>query len=431
LTGSASCPALLVAAPASGQGKTTITAALARRYRDRGLRVRVFKCGPDFLDPMILKRASGHPVLSLDLFMVGEDDCRRLLYEAACEADIILVEGVMGLFDGDPSAADIAARFGLPVLAVIDGSAMAQSFGAIVHGLATYRSDIALHGAIANRVGSARHAAMLEDSVRPPVRWLGAVERSAEFALPERHLGLLMADEIAGLDERIAACARGLPDEVDQLPPPVTFSLGADYAALPAALEGQRIAIARDACFAFIYPDNLAVLREMGADLHFFSPLAGDPLPDCDALWLPGGYPELHAEALANHRAFLNELRAHHELGKPILAECGGMMVCAQELETIDGQTHVMAGLLPGRTIMQSRLGGLGLQECPWPGGTLRGHGFHYSRIETDLAPLAQTRNPNGGRSEALFAHGSLRASYVHAYFRSNIAVAASLFRNS
>lgn len=431
MTGSASCPALLVAAPASGQGKTTITAALARRYRDRGLRVRVFKCGPDFLDPMILERASGHPVLSLDLFMVGEDDCRRLLYEAACEADIILVEGVMGLFDGDPSAADIAARFGLPVLAVIDGSAMAQSFGAIVHGLATYRSDIALHGAIANRVGSARHAAMLEDSVRPPVRWLGAVERSAEFALPERHLGLLMADEIAGLDERIAACARGLPDEVDQLPPPVTFSLGADYAALPAALEGQRIAIARDACFAFIYPDNLAVLREMGADLHFFSPLAGDPLPDCDALWLPGGYPELHAEALANHRAFLNELRAHHKLGKPILAECGGMMVCAQELETIDGQTHVMAGLLPGRTIMQSRLGGLGLQECPWPGGTLRGHGFHYSRIETDLAPLAQTRNPNGGRSEALFAHGSLRASYVHAYFRSNIAVAASLFRNS
>ncbi|KPM22625.1 cobyrinic acid a,c-diamide synthase [Citromicrobium sp. RCC1885] len=429
MTGSASCPALLVAAPASGQGKTTITAALARRYRDRGLRVRVFKCGPDFLDPMILKRASGHPVLSLDLFMVGEDDCRRLLYEAACEADIILVEGVMGLFDGDPSAADIAARFGLPVLAVIDGSAMAQSFGAIVHGLATYRSDIALHGAIANRVGSARHAAMLEDSVRPPVRWLGAVERSAEFALPERHLGLLMADEIAGLDERIAACARGLPDEVDQLPPPVTFSPGADYAALPADLEGQRIAIARDACFAFIYPDNLAVLRELGADLHFFSPLAGDPLPDCDALWLPGGYPELHAEALAENPAFFDALRAHHELGKPILAECGGMMVCAQELETIDGQTHVMAGLMPGRTIMQSRLGGLGLQECPWPGGTLRGHGFHYSRIETDLAPFAQTGNPNGGRSEALFVHGSMRASYVHSYFRSNIAAAASLFR--
>ena len=431
MTSSARCPALLVAAPASGQGKTTITAALARRYRDRGLRVRVFKCGPDFLDPMILERASGHPVLSLDLFMVGEDDCRRLLYEAACEADIILVEGVMGLFDGDPSAADIAARFGLPVLAVIDGSAMAQSFGAIVHGLATYRSDIALHGAIANRVGSARHAAMLEDSVRPPVRWLGAVERSADFALPERHLGLLMADEIAGLDERIAACARGLPAAVDDLPPPVTFTPGADHAALPANLEGQRIAIARDACFAFIYPDNLALLREMGADLHFFSPLAGDSFPDCDALWLPGGYPELHAEALANHRAFLNELRAHHELGKPILAECGGMMICAQALETIDGQSHTMAGLLPGRTIMQSRLGGLGLLECPWPGGTLRGHGFHYSRIETDLAPFAQTRNPNGGRSEALFVRGSLRASYVHSYFRSNSAAAASLFRNS
>lgn len=431
MTGSASCPALLVAAPASGQGKTTITAALAGRYRDRGLRVRVFKCGPDFLDPMILEWASGHPVHSLDLFMVGEDDCRRLLYGAACEADIILVEGVMGLFDGDPSAADIAARFGLPVLAVIDGSAMAQSFGAIVHGLATYRSDIAIYGAIANRVGSARHADMLEDSVRAPVRWLGAVERSADFALPERHLGLLMADEIAGLDERIAACARGLPSTVDALPPPVSFAPCADYAVLPAGPEGQRIAIARDACFAFIYPDNLAVLREMGADLHFFSPLAGDALPDCDALWLPGGYPELHAEALANNRAFMEGLRAHHERGKPILAECGGMMICAQELETIDGQTHIMAGLMPGRTIMQSRLGGLGLQECPWPGGTLRGHGFHYSRIETDLPPFAQTRNPNGGRSEALFVRGSLRASYVHSYFRSNSAAAASLFRNS
>ena len=169
----------------------------------------------------------------------------------------------------------------------------------------------------------------------------------------------------------------------------------------------------------------------MGADLHFFSPLAGDSFPDCDALWLPGGYPELHAEALANNRAFLDALRAHHERGKPILAECGGMMVCAQELETIDGQSHAMAGLMPGRTIMQSRLGGLGLLECPWPGGTLRGHGFHYSRIETDLAPFAQTRNPNGGRSEALFVRGSLRASYVHSYFRSNSAAAASLFRNS
>ncbi|MBH1945004.1 cobyrinate a,c-diamide synthase [Erythrobacter sp. YJ-T3-07] len=431
MTPSARCPALLVAAPASGQGKTTVTAALARRHRDRGLRVRVFKCGPDFLDPMILERASGHRVHPLDLFMVGEDDCRRLLYEAACEADTILVEGVMGLFDGDPSAADIAARFGLPVLAVIDGSAMAQSFGAIVHGLATYRSDIDIYGAIANRVGSARHAAMLEDSVRAPVRWLGAVERSADFALPERHLGLLMADEIAGLDERIAACARGLPSEVDELPPPITFTSGSDHAALPAELKGRRIAIARDACFAFIYPDNLAVLRELGADVHFFSPLAGDALPDCDALWLPGGYPELHAEALANNRAFFDALRSHHEQGKPILSECGGMMVCAQELETIDGQTHVMAGLLPGRTIMQSRLGGLGLQSCPWPGGTLRGHGFHYSRIETDLPPFAQTRNPNGGRSEVLFVRGSLRASYVHSYFRSNSAAAASLFRNS
>ena len=411
-----------------------MTAALARRHRDAGRRVRVFKCGPDFLDPMILERASGHPVHQLDLFMVGENHCRRLLHDAACESDIILVEGVMGLFDGDPSGADIAARFGLPVLAVIDGSAMAQSFGALVHGLADYRQDVAVDSVIANRVAGERHAEMLRDSVRAPVRWLGTLPRDAGFALPERHLGLLMAAEIADLDARIAACAAALPDDALALPPPVAFPAPAPSNApcnapgpLPPLLQGRRIAIARDACFAFIYVDNLAVLRELGAQLRFFSPLAGEDLPECDALWLPGGYPELHPDMLAADGKWQRSIRRHHAMGKPLLAECGGMMVCSERLETSDG-VFPMLGLLPAQVIMQDRLGGLGLQEINLRTGVLRGHSFHYSRIETGLIPLCRSRNPNGGRDEAVFRCGSLLASYVHFYFRSAPEATAMLF---
>lgn len=428
MSGAAACPALLVAAPASGQGKTTITAALARRYRRAGLTVRAFKCGPDFLDPMILERASGHPVQTLDLFMVGEENCRSLLAKAAREADVILVEGVMGLFDGDPSSADLAMALDLPVLAVVDGSAMAQSFGAIVHGLSSYREGVELTSVIANRVAGERHSAMLEASVKPPVRWLGAVERNTQFAVPERHLGVMMADEIADLDSRLDACATVLPSSVDNLPRSVNFAPGSSEGRLSPLLAKRSIAIARDACFAFIYPDNLATLRELGADLHFFSPLAGDGVPDCDAIWLPGGYPELHAPALMANGHWQTDLKRHHDANTPILAECGGMMACAQELVTLDGRRYAMAGLIPGTAIMQSKLGGLGLQEIALTTGNLRGHSFHYSRLETQLEPVALSRNPNGGRTEPVLKHGSLTASYLHSYFRSAPRSVAALF---
>ena len=204
------CPALLIAAPASGQGKTTVTAALARHYANRGLRVRVFKCGPDFLDPMILARACGAAVDSLDLWLVGEEECRRRLWQAAGEADLILVEGVMGLFDGTPSAADLARRFGVPVLAVIDGSAMAQTFAAIAHGLASFQSDLPFAGVLANRVGSARHGEILQDSLPAHLPWYGALPRTAAIELPSRHLGLVQAAELADLDARLDAAAAAL-----------------------------------------------------------------------------------------------------------------------------------------------------------------------------------------------------------------------------
>ncbi|WP_156842534.1 cobyrinate a,c-diamide synthase [Novosphingobium aquimarinum] len=424
----ARCPALLISAPASGQGKTLITAALARRHRHLGRTVRVFKCGPDFLDPMILEQASGAPVHTLDLFMGGEDHCRALLHAAAQEADIILVEGVMGLFDGDPSAADLAARFGLPVMAVIDGSAMAQSFGALTHGLATYRDDVALVAVIANRVGSARHADMLRESLKGDVRWLGTLPRDEGIGFPERHLGVMQAQEIRDLDARIDRAAELLPQEADWLPEPAVFRAPSVTAACHRSLQSVRIAVARDAAFAFLYPANIECLRRLGAELCVFSPLVDTQLPPCDALWLPGGYPELHIEQLAGNSAMTHSIRAHHAAGKPILAECGGMIYCAESLDDGLGGRSPMLGLLPGHVTMQRRLAALGLQEMAMPGGALRGHTFHYSSLDCPLDADRVGTNPNGGCGERLYVLGSLTASYVHFYFPSNPVAVAEIF---
>ncbi|WP_225205618.1 cobyrinate a,c-diamide synthase [Novosphingobium huizhouense] len=423
----ARCPALLVAAPASGQGKTTVTAALARRHVQAGRRVRVFKCGPDFLDPMILEAASGAPVHQLDLFMVGEGECRRLLHEAAGAADVILVEGVMGLFDGEPSAADLAALFGLPVLAVIDGSAMAQTFGAIAHGLATYRTDVRVVAALANRVGSAGHAAMLEASLPEDMRWLGFLPRDEAAALPERHLGLVQADEVGDLAMRLDRAAAALGDAALWLPEPVPFRYAAEPG-VPPLLAGRRIAVARDAAFAFVYPANLACLAAMGAQITFFSPLSDRDLPGCDALWLPGGYPELHLQALSDNRPMHAAIGAHFAAGKPILAECGGMLYCVDALEDAAGRSAAMLGLMPGRATMQRSLAALGLQSVELPGGTVRGHTFHYSRLETPLAPVQHAYGKGGAKGEQIFRHGALWASYMHHYFPSAPAALATIF---
>jgi cobyrinic acid a,c-diamide synthase len=199
--------------------------------------------------------------------------------------------------------------------------------------------------------------------------------------------------------------------------------------ALPPLLAGRRIAVAQDAAFSFIYPANLDCLRALGAELRLFSPLAGEALPDCDALWLPGGYPELHAPALRAHPSFYASLAQHLALGKPLLAECGGMLCLLDELVDAEGRTHAMAGLMPGHARLQPRLAALGLQTLDWPEGELRGHSFHYSTLDTPLAPIAQASNPNGGRTaEALYQQGSLRASYVHHYFPSNPEALARFF---
>ncbi|MFG6448931.1 cobyrinate a,c-diamide synthase [Roseateles sp. BYS180W] len=433
------CPAFLISAPASGQGKTSITAAIARQARRQGQRVRVFKTGPDYLDPMVLERASGAPVYQLDLFMGGLAHCRALLCAAAREADLILVEGVMGLFDGQPSSADLAAAFGLPVLVVLDASGMAQTFAALATGLARYRSDIQVAGVIANRVGSEGHARMLAQGLPPELPLLAAFTRHEALALPERHLGLVQALECPQLDEQLDAWAEAwlAAQALGQGWPPQAAALALAEAEPPTPphpeqpLRGLHLAIARDACFSFIYPANVDVLREMGAQLHFFSPLAHEPLPACDALWLPGGYPELHAATLRAHPSFFEALHQHLAAHKPLLAECGGMLCLLQSLTDGEGHSHAMAGLLPGQAQMQPRLAALGLQSVCWPQSAqpLRGHTFHYSLMQSGPAPHTRAENPNGGRAaEALYVQGSLLASYIHHYFPSNPEAVARFF---
>lgn len=444
----ARCPALLVTAPASGQGKTTLTAALARLHTRQGRRVQVFKCGPDYLDPHWHQLASGAPVHSLDLWMTGEGDARARLHAAAQDADLILIEGVMGLFDGDPSAADLARLFDIPVLAVIDAGGMAATLGAVAFGLQHYQPGLRWAGVLANRVASARHAQLLQGGVHAHSLWQGAVPRIAADAgsaalLPQRHLGLVAAQELADGMQRLDAAADALAatalgqrswQEWQQWT--VEFAPPAPAAAAPTEalgpwLAGRVVAVARDAAFSFVYPANLECLQAMGAQLRFFSPLAGDRLPACDALWLPGGYPELHAAQLAAQAALRADLHAHWAAGRAIWAECGGMLALCEGIVAQDGSYTPLWGLMPGQAQMQKRLAGLGMQQLQTPWGLLRGHSFHYARLESSAPVLGRSRRPDADAGsecgEWLYRHGSLHASFFHAWFASHPRAVAAL----
>jgi cobyrinic acid a,c-diamide synthase len=423
---------LLVAAVASGQGKTTVTAALARKLTGLGQRVRVFKCGPDFIDPMLLARASGAPVRSLDLWMVGMEQCRSQLAQAALEADVILIEGVMGLYDGTPSSADLARAFGVPVMAVIDASVMAQTAGALVHGLRDY-GPVEMAGVIANRVASAGHADMVASALRD-IPLFATLPRQ-DKALPERHLGLVLPDEVSGIDALLEQLADQLKFDEAAWNSLRTTSIDVTSISSPSPplLAGKTIAIARDAAFMFLYPANLETLQELGATLTYFSPLADQPVPaQANAVYLPGGYPELHAQALAQASTWQASIRAAHADGRPIVAECGGMMALADSLADQSGAIWPMAGLLPGAVKMQKRLAGLGSQGLATEHGILRGHTFHYSLLETEVPASAHmVKHPSGAQGEAQYRVGSLTASYFHAYFASNPAATAALFSRS
>ena len=433
----AHCPALFLTAPASNQGKTTITAALARYFTKQGKVVRVFKTGPDYLDPQILAQASGQPVEQLDIWMAGENYCRQMLFEAAQSADLILVEGAMGMFDGEPSSADLAATFGIPMAIVMDVKGMAQTAAAVALGLARFRDEVQIAGLIANRCGSERHAQLIRDALPTDIPLLASLKRDEEVTLPERHLGLVQAEEVsAELEMRFEAAVDWLTQTNDNgllsLPDPVAFrapeksTLTAD---LPPLLTGKTIAVAKDAAFSFIYDANLRALKSLGAEVSFFSPLKDTLLPEADALWLPGGYPELHAKGLADNYQMKEQISAFFEAGKPILAECGGMLYSLETLTDLEQTTYPMLGILAGAGAMRGKRGCQGMQSAPLPEGEIRAHAHHRSRSENTPDPIAhgkRQRHPAPG--ESIYREKGLTASYLHLFFPSNLAATAALF---
>lgn len=433
----AKCQALFLAAPASGQGKTTITAALARQLRRLGKKVRVFKTGPDYLDPQILSQASGSPVYQLDMWMAGEEWCQHQLYLAACEVDIILIEGVMGMFDGTPSSADLAAQFGIPIAIVMDVKGMAQTAAAVAVGLANYRDDVTVAGLIANKCGSNYHQQLIAEALPDSLPMITAVKREEAMELPERHLGLVQAEEMRDeLEQRLEAGADNLDAELIEqffakLAPVEIASASTEFLAdkPDAWLAGKTIAVARDQAFSFIYAANIQLLEDMGAAVNYFSPLNNEDMPPADALWLPGGYPELHADKLTMCSNTAKQIQAFHRAGKPILAECGGFLYCLDQLEQLDGSSQKMLGLLAGKGVMATRGGCQGMQTAPLAQGHVRAHAHHRSKAFDTPEPVAHgIRQRHHAPGEPLYVEGSLTASYLHLFFPANPKAITDLF---
>lgn len=435
----------MIAAPASGSGKTTVTLALLRHLRDAGVRVASLKVGPDFIDPCFHAAASGRPCFNLDPWAMRASTFAAAIAAASHEAELVIAEGVMGLFDGatahEGSTADVAAATGWPVLFVVDAGAMAASAAAVVHGFAGFRSDVEIAGVAFNRVGSDRHAELLrEASAKTGVPVLGCLRRDPALSLPDRHLGLVQASEHPDLEgflnhaaDRVSAALdiealMALPRRIRlraSSPPP------SGACATPLPVLGQRIAVARDRAFDFAYPLVLEGWRRAGAEVSVFSPLADEaPSASADAVYLPGGYPELHAGSIAGARQFMSGLRAAAVRGATVYAECGGYMVLGESLTDAQGESHAMAGLLPLETTFAERGLTLGyrsavmLADSPLggAGASFRGHEFHYARVLREDGDSALFRCADAkGRDLGATGRraGNIMGSFVHLVDRS------------
>nr|WP_240549639.1 cobyrinate a,c-diamide synthase [Devosia salina] len=420
---------LVVAAPRSGSGKTLITLGLLAALRKRGLVLAPAKTGPDYIDPVFLGRAAGREAINLDPWAMPPGQLQALAAQHATGADLLIVEGVMGLFDaaadGQGSTGDLAETLDLPVVFVVDADRHSQSVAPLVAGFAHWRPGVRIAGVILNRVASARHERMLVSALRSTgIPLLGAIPRRAELVVPERHLGLVLPDEIDGFAPFLNAAAEAIGDFIDldalfPLAAPVPAAAG-----LPAHLPplGQRMAIAQDAAFAFLYPHLLDGWRTAGAELSFFSPLANQaPARDVDAVFLPGGYPELHGAALSTANAFHAGLAAARDSGALIYGECGGFMALGEALVDKRGVSHAMSGLLPVVTRIDRPKRVLGYRRLlhesalPWPAG-LNGHEFHYSSArQTGLSPLFEALDAEGIRQLPMGAQlGRVMGSYAH-----------------
>jgi len=426
----------IIAAPHSGAGKTTVTLALLAALARRGMAVRAAKAGPDYIDPAFHAAATGVPAINLDSWAMPQATLDALAADAAADADLVVIEGVMGLFDGAcarggrrGATADLAARFGVPVILVLDVSRQAQSAAAVLRGFAGHDPAVRIAGVILNRVAGERHRALVADAIAAlGVPLFGALPRDPAFALPERHLGLVQAAEHADLKDlfaRLAAMAErhfDLDGVLHHAAPLRLQELTCATVALPP--PGQRIALAHDAAFSFVYPHLLEAWRRAGSEIVPFSPLADQaPADHADSCWLPGGYPELHAQALAAARRFSDGLRRFAQT-RPVHGECGGFMVLGRSLQDAQGHTHAMTGLLGHATSFASRKLHLGyrsarlLSDCVLGrrGTTVRGHEFHYATLEAtgDDEPLAAFFDADG---RALGRLGGRRGHVTGTFF--------------
>ena len=434
--------ALVVAGVASGVGKTTVTLALLEAYRRRGIRVQAFKVGPDFIDPGFHALVTGRPSYSLDGWMCGRDHVLATVARQAAGADLVIVEGVMGCFDGfegtsdDGSTAQVAKWLGAPVLLVVDARAQARSAAAVVLGFERFDPELRVAAVVANRVGGDVHARWVREAIEATCRAvpLGAIRRDEGLELPERHLGLVTSAEgtlTAGRRDRLAAAVEAGLD-LDRLlalagPLPGGTSAGVIERVAPRV----KIGVARDTAFQFYYAENLERLEAAGARLVFWSPQADTELPEVDGLYLGGGYPELAARQLGDNVSMKKAVLRFAESGRPIHAECGGLMYLAEALEDLEGVSHPMVGLLPTTVRMRPPRLSLGYTEVATtretllgPAGTrVRGHEFHYSTADPvpDAVPRVYRLRRRAGEERAEgYLVGRALLSYVHLHFGSN-----------
>jgi cobyrinic acid a,c-diamide synthase len=415
--------ALIVAAPHSGSGKTLVTLGLIRALRNAGHRVASAKVGPDYIDPQFHSAASGEACVNLDPWAMGTTACATLLRN---DADITIVEGVMGLFDGPDGAkgstADLAADLGLPVVLVIDCAHQAQSIAALVQGFAQHRPDVHIAGLFLNRVKSDRHSAILHAALADcGIPIIGQLRHNDSFCMPSRHLGLVQAMENQSLEQFLETAASGVAretflDKLFQMAAPLTNQVANSSNVMPPL--AQNIAIASDEAFSFVYPHLLKAWSKAGASLRFYSPLANEAPPQADAVYLPGGYPELHAGKLAANSTFLNGLRDFKGL---IYGECGGYMTLGDTLTDAEGKEHAMAGLLPLHTSFAARKLHLGYRQLTSLGGPfpkhMRGHEFHYASIVSEgiADRLFEAQTANGTALPAMgLRRGIIMGSFAH-----------------
>ena len=432
-------PRLLFAAPASGSGKTTVVCGLLRAFKNRGKGVRAFKCGPDFIDPLFHETVVGVPSGTLDLFFSDQDQLKRLYCRHAAGADLCLIEGVMGYYDGLGAATDRASSYAVaraldaPVVLIVDGRGQSLSALATLTGFLRFREDSRIRGVLFNRMSEGVYSALKPEVEKLGVRPLGFVPKAPELMIESRHLGLVTPGEIEDLGQKLDALAALLERTVDM---EGLLALAGSAPALEAPpappippLPRTRIAVARDQAFCFLYRDNLDLLADYGAELIFFSPLHDDALPaGAQGLILPGGYPELHARALSENESMRRSVREAIQNGLPCLAECGGFLYLHRELEDMEGRSWPMAGVLDARAYRTPRLGRFGYitltakaDTAFLPAGEIvRGHEFHYFESES-CGDALRAQKPTGSRGwDCGHSRGNLLMGFPHLYYPSD-----------